>query len=577
MKIALLSFITILITVCGFAQRITVEDAEFDDFYYKAENKPVIKGEVLNLTEEEIKNTKLEYSLVTPFAQNESQIKKHGTLNADGSFELEIDNSFPYQQIWLHVGKLFYAGVYANSDLLITLDADSLRTKRAYMNGPGVTYSGTDGAVNTVLNNHVLFKHKKKLSIGTAISTVRRNRNLDYDTYLSKTDSLYAILHKIDDQFIEKNPSSYDWMIKNERMSDYYGIICLKHRSSSTPKMDEKLFDKIKNHKPYLVSNDASSYYNYFFDYIERRAGKYDRLDLYDFKNNSKLTESARMDVLEYYQLKNEEKAKAKAFQPFDRTRTRELTKSLEAALNDTIVAFRTQKTIKFIDSLFNDSKADLLKLKLSSKDINEQRIIFETTLKTVNTEWCREKLEAGYVESLAKLKTIENILKEEKPFESDNNIGKPIAEMPFGAKLYKVDSGNGQALLSNIKSAFKGKALILDFWATWCAPCLSDMPYSKKLHDEFKDDSVEFVYLCTSSGSSMKKWQAKIAEFEIGGTHIFVESSIESDLMGLFSFSGFPSYAFIDAHGDYKPGAIKRMSHLDKEVVKKMISKKKK
>ena len=97
-------------------------------------------------------------------------------------------------------------------------------------------------------------------------------------------------------------------------------------------------------------------------------------------------------------------------------------------------------------------------------------------------------------------------------------------------------------------------------------------MPYSKQLHDDTKDLPVEFVYLCTSSNSSIEKWKTKIAELGIGGIHIFVEQNIENELMNLFSVSGFPSYVLIDSKGEYKPGAISRMSHLDKDKLSELV-----
>lgn len=42
--------------------------------------------------------------------------------------------------------------------------------------------------------------------------------------------------------------------------------------------------------------------------------------------------------------------------------------------------------------------------------------------------------------------------------------------------------------------SQFKGKVVILSFWASWCAPCLVEMPMFKQLHNELQDRGLEVV-----------------------------------------------------------------------------------
>lgn len=40
----------------------------------------------------------------------------------------------------------------------------------------------------------------------------------------------------------------------------------------------------------------------------------------------------------------------------------------------------------------------------------------------------------------------------------------------------------------------WQGKILIINFWATWCPPCLKEIPEFIKLQDEYKDQGVQFV-----------------------------------------------------------------------------------
>lgn len=83
----------------------------------------------------------------------------------------------------------------------------------------------------------------------------------------------------------------------------------------------------------------------------------------------------------------------------------------------------------------------------------------------------------------------------------------------------------------------------------------------------------VEFVYLCTSESSDLVKWKSKIAEYQLGGTHIFVDKRIVNKLLEMFSGNGFPTYVFINAKGAYKPGAIERPSHHKREDLEKLLT----
>ena len=44
--------------------------------------------------------------------------------------------------------------------------------------------------------------------------------------------------------------------------------------------------------------------------------------------------------------------------------------------------------------------------------------------------------------------------------------------------------------------SDFRGKYLILDFWATWCGPCIAEIPNLEKIYREFGGDQLEIVGL---------------------------------------------------------------------------------
>jgi thiol-disulfide isomerase/thioredoxin len=60
--------------------------------------------------------------------------------------------------------------------------------------------------------------------------------------------------------------------------------------------------------------------------------------------------------------------------------------------------------------------------------------------------------------------------------------------------------------------NALKNKVLLIDFWATWCVPCMEEMPYIQKLYDAYKQHP-DVVFMVVNSGArntleDAKKWQ---------------------------------------------------------------------
>jgi thiol-disulfide isomerase/thioredoxin len=156
---------------------------------------------------------------------------------------------------------------------------------------------------------------------------------------------------------------------------------------------------------------------------------------------------------------------------------------------------------------------------------------------------------------------TQDNKQRSSESVSSDMKFGHLILELPFDAKLYNVTDTDPQEFLANIKSSFKDKSLLIIFWATWCSPCLEEMPQGKRLYVEAKGLPVEFIWLCTSAGTSQDKWITKISVLKQPGIHMFVDEKLENGLADFFSKGGFPNYLFINADGEYIPEAITRLT----------------
>jgi thiol-disulfide isomerase/thioredoxin len=57
---------------------------------------------------------------------------------------------------------------------------------------------------------------------------------------------------------------------------------------------------------------------------------------------------------------------------------------------------------------------------------------------------------------------------------------------------------------------SLKGKVVVLEFWATWCTPCVASIPHMNELAETFKDKPVQFIAITEEDENQMRKFLAK-------------------------------------------------------------------
>lgn len=96
-----------------------------------------------------------------------------------------------------------------------------------------------------------------------------------------------------------------------------------------------------------------------------------------------------------------------------------------------------------------------------------------------------------------------------------------------------------------------RGKVVYVDVWATWCAPCIEEIPYAKKLQKEFEaNDNVEFLYVSIDRDKeAWKKFILKDKSWK--GLHINQLQEQTNLFWKAYKMSGVPTYILIDQAGN--------------------------
>jgi thiol-disulfide isomerase/thioredoxin len=96
-----------------------------------------------------------------------------------------------------------------------------------------------------------------------------------------------------------------------------------------------------------------------------------------------------------------------------------------------------------------------------------------------------------------------------------------------------------------------KGKYVYIDVWATWCGPCLAEIPYLKEVEKAYHGKNIEFVSLSIDEPKDYDKWKTMIKEKELGGIQLLADKAWQSEFVKNYRISGIPRFILIDPKGN--------------------------
>jgi len=141
--------------------------------------------------------------------------------------------------------------------------------------------------------------------------------------------------------------------------------------------------------------------------------------------------------------------------------------------------------------------------------------------------------------------------------------------ELPEGAvspTFEDYENFNGET--TSLKD-LEGKYVYIDVWATWCGPCIAEIPALKKLEKEYHDKNISFVSISIDDakrhGGSAEKahesWKKMVGEEELGGIQLFAPDGWETDFIKAYKIYGIPRFILVDPEGKIVSASAPRPS----------------
>jgi thiol-disulfide isomerase/thioredoxin len=119
-----------------------------------------------------------------------------------------------------------------------------------------------------------------------------------------------------------------------------------------------------------------------------------------------------------------------------------------------------------------------------------------------------------------------------------DQLVDKPAPA--FITKTYNGDTLNLDSL--------KGKIVVLDFWATWCEPCVAEMPSLKRFYNKYKNKNVALVSI--SLDDTEKPWRRYIKKNKLNWIHAIAPNGWTGSIPTLYGIEFIPTMIVIDEKG---------------------------
>lgn len=186
------------------------------------------------------------------------------------------------------------------------------------------------------------------------------------------------------------------------------------------------------------------------------------------------------------------------------------------------IASLLTAKEVDFFKGL-DQKKVDDLK-RLENKKLDPIFVVLQKTSIEDNYNAIVQYYKKNYEANLAKSKMNDTV---SPLFDYENHKG-------------------GSTKLTDLK----GKYVYIDVWATWCGPCIREIPALKKVEEKYHGKNIEFVSISVDVAKDHDKWKKFVDDKALGGIQLFADKNWTSDFIKSFGINSIPRFILIDPNG---------------------------
>ncbi len=464
---------------------------------FDANGKVIIAGKILN---HEKYPDNFTVKIVFNELGNPSQKTHTAYLDKNGSFVFKFDK-YNLQDIYFIYGKLINLFVSPGDSLHLKINADEFLhpEPEKYEQEEGIEFSGSSVQINKNLNSFL--SGLKKINLDEGSNNYTRSVTYKEKSLPPNEFKLYLLTQRKErkeflQSFIKSHQPSDTFIKWAQYYIDYACGASFLHYAWFHPysKQKKKRFEVMELPKDYYsfldqlqLNNESAFICSNYYMFLHEHS-----LVLYDYKS----------PFFKKNKQKGRKFAKSKQFRSEFRKHLNGLVKKYSGAALDHLLS------MKFYDLLENDNRMDVFEE------------LYPKYEKMMN-ECFRKINQRKYVE----------LKGEEKNMEEENKA--ETRSVPVFQQVLKKH---------------KGKIIYIDILATWCGPCLMELPYSAKLKKEFTGKDVAFVYFCVKS--KKQKWESIISDNRIKGDPYLLTDSQYDILSEKFDITGIPRYILVNKEG---------------------------